>query len=182
MRVVSGIYRSRRIDVVPGNQTRPTTDKNKEMMFNLLGQYFEGGRALDLFAGSGALGIEALSRGIDHCTFVDAETIAIQTIHKNCKELAIPSHQIQVLKIDAIQFLRQHTNAFDLILIDPPYQAGYYAKIVEVLTQKAMVSNGGLLLIESLKAEILPREMGKLKQIKERLTGITKLTIYRSEE
>jgi len=181
MRVVSGVYRSLRIQSVPGEQTRPTTDKNKEMMFNLLGQYFDGGKVLDLFAGSGALGIEALSRGMDHCIFVDLHPLAIRTIQANCQSLALASHQYEIVKSDALLFLRQTQHVYDLVLIDPPYHDSYYPKLIQLLEEKQLVSRGGLLLIESLKAEVLPKTIGPLKQIKERMTGITKLTIYQSE-
>lgn len=181
MRVVSGVYRSLRIQPVPGEQTRPTTDKNKEMMFNLLGQYFDGGKALDLFAGSGALGIEALSRGIHHCTFVDNHPVAIRTIYSNCHSLPILHHQFEIVKSDAVQFLLQTREHYDLVLIDPPYHEPYYPKLIKLLEDKPLVSSGGLLLIESLKTEVLPKTIGSLKQIKERMTGITKLTIYQSE-
>lgn len=83
MRVISGNYRGRRLIPVPGNQTRPTADKVKESMFNMLGPYFDGGQALDLYAGTGALGIEAVSRGMDHATLVDKQYAAIKTIKQN---------------------------------------------------------------------------------------------------
>ena len=83
MRVVSGVCKGRPLKAVPGNTTRPTTDKVKEALFNMIGPYFEGGIGLDLFAGSGGLGLEALSRGLDKVVFVDRDTKAIQTIHEN---------------------------------------------------------------------------------------------------
>ena len=85
MRVVSGICKGRALKAVPGNTTRPTTDKVKEALFNMIGPYFEGGIGLDLFAGSGGLGIEALSRGLDKVIFIDRDGKAIQTIHENIK-------------------------------------------------------------------------------------------------
>ena len=83
MRVVAGEYGGRRLKAVPGMKTRPTTDKVKEAMFNIIGPYLEGGQVLDLFAGSGGLSIEAVSRGADHATLVDRQYQAIKTIHEN---------------------------------------------------------------------------------------------------
>ena len=83
MRVVSGKCKGQSLKAVPGNSTRPTTDKVKEAIFNMIGPYFEGGLGLDLFAGSGGLGIEALSRGLERVIFVDRDKSAIGTIHDN---------------------------------------------------------------------------------------------------
>ncbi|EPC74922.1 hypothetical protein Lpp126_10033, partial [Lacticaseibacillus paracasei subsp. paracasei Lpp126] len=83
MRVISGAFRGLRLTAVAGNQTRPTADKVKESMFNMLGPYFDGGQALDLYAGTGALGIEAVSRGMVHATLVDRQYAAIKTIKTN---------------------------------------------------------------------------------------------------
>jgi len=85
MRVISGERKGTRLKAVPGSATRPTTDKVKESLFNIIGPYFAGGDALDLYAGSGGLGIEALSRGCDHAVFVDKQTKAIQTIQENLR-------------------------------------------------------------------------------------------------
>ena len=89
MRVISGTRKGRTLKAVPGQSTRPTTDKVKESIFNMIGPYFDGGWALDLFAGSGGLGIEALSRGFDHCIFVDRDIKAIQTIKGNLNQLSL---------------------------------------------------------------------------------------------
>lgn len=99
------IKKGRSLKAVAGTSTRPTTDKVKESIFNMIGPYFDGGRGLDLFAGSGGLGIEALSRGFEHCIFVDRDFKAIQTVKSNLKTLELTKHA-QVYRNDAERALR----------------------------------------------------------------------------
>lgn len=114
MRVVAGEYGGRRLKAVPGMKTRPTTDKVKEAMFNIIGPYLDGGQVLDLFAGSGGLSIEAVSRGADHATLVDRQYQAIKTIHENLS-VTKEEDKFTVLKGDAYKMLnklakRSHQN------------------------------------------------------------------------
>ena len=122
MRVVAGSLKGRSIKAVKGTNTRPTTDKVKESIFNIIGPYFDGGMALDLFGGSGNLGIESLSRGIDKVIFVDKEGIAINTIKENVKELRLED-RVEIYRNDAFRALKalvKREIQFDLILLDPP--------------------------------------------------------------
>ena len=105
MRVVAGTLKGRSIKAVKGTNTRPTTDKVKESIFNIIGPYFEGGLALDLFGGSGNLGIESLSRGIERAIFVDRENIAIQTIKQNIKDLKL-DERVEIYRNDAFKALK----------------------------------------------------------------------------
>src|SRR3954447_6838055 len=105
MRVVSGNYKGRALKAVPGVSTRPTTDKVKEAIFNVVGPYFEGGIALDLFAGSGGLGIEAVSRGLDKAIFIDRDHKAIQTIHENINTCQL-EEKTEVYRNDADRALK----------------------------------------------------------------------------
>lgn len=183
MRVITGIYRGRIIKEVPGELTRPTTDKNKEKIFNILGQYFDGGRTLDLFAGSGALGIEALSRGMDYGIFVDFQGKAIQTIHENLKSLKIDKNHAIVVNNEAMQFMRTYQGEpFDLIILDPPYAKNYNEAILEMIASRKLLSNDGVVLCENDKATILPDAFGNLKKQRESIEGITKFTFYLWEE
>src|SRR5690625_4127464 len=99
MRVIAGEFKSRHLKAVPGSNTRPTSDKIKESIFHMLGPFFEGGLCLDLFAGSGSLGIEALSRGMDKVIFVEKSSSAIRIIHKNVEMLKIES-QCEIYRND----------------------------------------------------------------------------------
>ena len=105
LRVVSGICKGRPLKAVPGNTTRPTTDKVKEALFNMIGPYFNGGIGLDLFAGSGGLGIEAQSRGLDKVIFIDRDSKAIQVIRENIKSCSF-DEKIEVYRNDAVRALK----------------------------------------------------------------------------
>ena len=121
MRVVAGIYGGRRLRAPRGETTRPTSDRVREALFSILEAELEGARVLDLYAGSGALGIEALSRGAQSATFVDSAPRAIAAIKAN---LATVGAQADVHRTDALRFLRAapaHGRQYDLVLLDPPY-------------------------------------------------------------
>src|SRR5699024_12217961 len=105
MRVIAGELKGRRLEAVPGKQTRPTSDKVKEATFQMMGPFFNGGRCLDLFAGSGSLGIEAISRGMDYAVFIDKQSKAIHTIYKNIKTMKI-EEQTEVARMDAFRALK----------------------------------------------------------------------------
>jgi len=143
MRIIAGNYRSRIILEVPGESTRPTTDKNREKIFNILGQFFSGGQALDLFAGSGAMGIEALSRGIESCIFVDINHKAIATIKENLKKLGITSG-VKVDQSEAMLYLKRYLGRpFDLIFLDPPYQQTVIPSILAFIDSRVLLAQDG---------------------------------------
>jgi 16S rRNA (guanine966-N2)-methyltransferase len=124
MRVVAGRYGGRRLTAPRGQATRPTSDKVREALFSVLGQLDEA-RVLDLFAGSGALGIEALSRGARHATFVDSAPAAARAVRANLAALSVPADAASVQRQDARAFLRSARAArheYDLVLLDPPYR------------------------------------------------------------
>ncbi|MGQ0513740.1 16S rRNA (guanine(966)-N(2))-methyltransferase RsmD, partial [Bacillus sp. D-CC] len=138
MRVVSGKCKGHPLKAVPGNTTRPTTDKVKESIFNMIGPYFDGGIALDLFGGSGGLGIEAISRGIDKAIFVDRDNKAIKVIHQNLESCRI-QEQAEVYRNDAeraIKALIKREISFNLILIDPPYKDQKIISLIRVIGSK----------------------------------------------
>ncbi len=121
MRVVSGSAKGRPLKAVPGTGTRPTTDKVKEALFSMIGPYFEGGTALDLFAGSGGLGIEALSRGMDKAVFVDLEPKSIEVIRMNLTATKL-ENQAAIYRNDAgraLKALAKRSTTFDLVFLDP---------------------------------------------------------------
>ncbi len=179
MRVISGTYRGRKIIEVDPGITRPTTDKNKEMIFNILGQYFNGGVALDLFAGSGALGIEALSRGIEFCHFVDINHFAVRIIHENLKTLKIESRSATVTQCEASQFLYRYSGRkFDLIFLDPPYALDVIPEILKRVDEGKLLAPEGVIVCETDRDRILPTEVGGLTNQREKIEGITKFTFY----
>lgn len=182
LRVVSGKWRGAKLQEVDRDQTRPTTDRNKETLFNILGQYFPGGMALDLFSGSGALGIEALSRGVEKCIFVDNSPLAIQTARKNLARFAL-GDAAQVLHQDVFAFIDQYSGpGFCLILIDPPYRLDDHNRLLELIARKKLLEDEGDLVIETGKDTFLEDHFPNLVKTREYVSGITKFTFYTTKE
>ncbi|MGD9123461.1 MAG: 16S rRNA (guanine(966)-N(2))-methyltransferase RsmD, partial [Desulfarculaceae bacterium] len=130
MRISGGQWRGRRLKTPPGVATRPTSGKVKEALFNILGPVVSGARVADLFAGSGALGLEALSRGAAFCLFVEKNKSALKALEDNLATLA-GGKQAQVLAVDAIRSQRlKERGPFSLILADPPYDQGLVKRVV----------------------------------------------------
>ncbi len=171
-----------KLDEVDRSNTRPTTDRNKETLFNILGQYFSGGEALDLFAGSGALGIEALSRGMDRCTFVDSGSGAAKTIRNNTDKLKVKAQAV-IIRQDVLAYLGQvKGQIFELILIDPPYKFSEYDPLMDLIDRFELLDKLGTLVIETEKTTNLQQSYGKLTRIKEKISGITKFSFYQNKE
>ncbi|WP_026581527.1 16S rRNA (guanine(966)-N(2))-methyltransferase RsmD [Bacillus sp. J33] len=180
MRVVSGTKKGKILKAVPGSSTRPTTDKVKEAIFNIIGPYFDGGLGLDLFAGSGGLGIEALSRGADKMIFVDRDGKAIQTIYENLRICGL-EEQAEVYRNDAdraIKAILKRELAFDYIFLDPPYRRQQLLKILQAIDDKDLLTAGGTILCEHSSDVTLPESVGRLIQRKHENYGIISISIY----
>lgn len=150
MRVISGDHKGRKLKPVPGKMTRPTSDKVKESLFHMIGPYFNGGSCLDLFAGSGSLGIEAISRGIEYCVFIDKHPLAIRTIKENVQSLKLED-KCTILKMDAfksLHILKEKEHKFDLLLIDPPYEKIDYHRVFQLLMKDELLNEGAIVVCE----------------------------------
>jgi 16S rRNA (guanine966-N2)-methyltransferase len=186
VRVVSGTCKGRPLKAVPGNTTRPTTDKVKEALFNMIGPYFDGGIGLDLFAGSGGLGIEAISRGLEKVIFIDREPKAIHVIHENLKACKF-DEQAEVYRNDADRALKaliKREINFDYIFLDPPYKKQQLVSLIEKMDAQDLVKTDGLIVCEHSFDVELPQAVGRFTQIKHEKYGIIAVTIYsrKSEE
>ncbi|MGD6816296.1 16S rRNA (guanine(966)-N(2))-methyltransferase RsmD [Metabacillus sp. 84] len=180
MRVVSGSLKGRPLKAVPGMSTRPTTDKVKEAIFNMIGPYFDGGSALDLFGGSGGLGIEALSRGVASCIFVDREAKAIQTIHNNLEACRLQD-QAEVYRNDAERALKaiiKRELQFKLIFLDPPYKQQKLKALINQISEKQLLASEGFLIAEHGTEIALPEEIGNLSLAKYETYGAAAVSIY----
>lgn len=136
MRVIAGTARSLPLKTIEGLETRPTTDRIKETLFNMLTGYVPQAKFLDLFAGSGGIGIEALSRGAENCTFVEQAKNAAACIEDNLKFTKL-ADKAQVRKFDAVSFVSSLPEIdYDVIFMDPPYSKGLERRVLEVLSQK----------------------------------------------
>lgn len=183
MRVIAGEFKSRQLKTVNSSLTRPTTDKNKENLFNIIGPYFDGGICLDLFAGSGGLGIEALSRGMNELYSVDKQLKAFLTIQENCRLLKIED-RVHLYKMDALKALEKFSHdhvCFDLVLLDPPYGLKKHTQILDYLLSNNMLNNGCIIVIEDLNEEVIDVQSPFVLK-KQQSYGITTLQILKYEE
>jgi 16S rRNA (guanine966-N2)-methyltransferase len=149
MRIIAGQYRGRRIATVKDHSVRPATDRVRETIFNVLVHRMDiqGTRVLDLFAGSGSLGLEALSRGAAHATFVEQSAAAITHLERNIQALGCEA-ATELAAVDAISFLDAARPAYDLIFADPPYRMEHTAEIPDIVMAKGLLAQSGFLLIE----------------------------------
>jgi 16S rRNA (guanine966-N2)-methyltransferase len=179
MRVVSGSARGIPLLSVPGDSTRPILDRVKTALFDVLRPQLEGLRVLDLFAGSGSVGIEALSQGASHCTFLDIERAAIQTIHKNLKATRL-GDRASVKLTDAFSYLKKTTERFDLVYIAPPQYKGMWMQAMHWLAERPeLVAPAGLIIVQIDPHEYEKLELSAFSQEQERRYGSTALVFYR---
>ena len=178
MRVISGSARGRRLKELQGMDTRPTTDKVKESLFNIIQFEIEGRKVLDLFAGTGQLGIEALSRGAAHGTFVEARRDAIALVRDNLKTVGF-DQMARVHQGDALSFLSSCREKFDVIFLDPPYQTDLLDRCMEAIVLFDILNEHGIMVCESAADRILPSLPTEYQMSKEYRYGKIKLTICR---
>ncbi len=177
MRVVAGTFGGRPLKTLDGKTTRPTTDKVKGAIFNMIGPFFDGGRVLDLFSGSGSLAIEAISRGMDEAVLVEKDRRAQAIIQENIK-MTKSDKQFKLLKMEANRALEQVTGTFDLVLLDPPYAKEEIVKQIEVMDEKQLLSEDVMIVCETDKAVVLPEEVASFGIWKQKVYGISKVTVY----
>lgn len=177
MRVITGTYKGRKLEAPAGHDIRPTSDKVKEALFSILTDRIYGSRVLDLFAGTGALGIEALSRGAEYCVFGDNSSEGVKLIKGNIAHCKI-QEKTRVIPGDFKKILRNIGEEFDVILLDPPYNGGLLPEAFELIEEEGVLADEGVIVAEHRKEEILPDEMGEFVKVKERKYGIVILSIY----
>ena len=178
MRVITGTARGRVLRTLEGEDVRPTTDRVKEAVFSIIQFEIEGRRVLDLFAGSGQLGIEALSRGAASATFVDMSKDSLSTVKYNLEHTKLQDNAI-VLQTDAISFLKLTNEKFDIVFLDPPYASTLVADSLRALPDR--VADGGCVICETPAAAELPEKAGSLALYRSYRYGKIKITVYRKE-
>ena len=159
IRIIAGLWRGRRLEVLDVDGLRPTTDRVRETVFNWLMPNLAGARCLDLFAGTGALGFESLSRGASFVQCVELNKLAAKSIQKNAVDLMMESahNQIAIEQTDALQFLtRKSPYTFDIVFLDPPFKSSVLASTIELLDQNDWLSNRALVYIEQSTKSVLP--------------------------
>ena len=177
LRVVAGEFGGRPLKTLEGKTTRPTTDKVKGAIFNMIGPFFDGGRVLDLFSGSGSLAIEAISRGMSSAVLVEKDRRAQAVIQENIK-MTKSEEQFQLLKMDEARALTQLTGQFDLVLLDPPYAKEQIVANITQLEEQGLLSEEVMLVCETDKGVDLPEEVSNFGIWKQKTYGISKVTVY----
>ena len=174
MRVISGIYKGKKLIGHDINGTRPTMDRVKESMFAIIQNNIKNSITLDLFAGSGNLGIEALSNGASKCYFVDNNKIATDTIKKNTKDI---DNSIILNKdcFDALKYFKDNNIKFDLILLDPPYYDNLLNNVINKIDEYNLLNNDGLIVLEYENYELITN----LEIIKQKKYGSKNVTILK---
>jgi 16S rRNA (guanine966-N2)-methyltransferase len=177
MRVITGSARGRRLKELQGMETRPTTARVKESVFNIVQFRVEGRRVLDLFAGTGQMGIEALSRGAKTATFLDRRPDAVRLVRENLNLCGFTG-RANVVQGDALEFLSRTKETFDLIFLDPPYGTELLKNALESIAKFDILSDHGIILCESSVTETFPElpepyQMGRVYRY-----GKIKITAY----
>ncbi|MFH1848151.1 MAG: 16S rRNA (guanine(966)-N(2))-methyltransferase RsmD [Candidatus Omnitrophota bacterium] len=183
MRVIAGQFRSRLISPPKGANIRPTSDRVKESLFAILSRFVEGKKALDLFSGSGSLGIEALSRGAQSVVFVDNRTQCVSAITDNLYVLGINNSKV-VLK-GAFLFIKSAFKAeisFDVIFADPPYYKDLAKKTLKLLDNYNIITSSGLVIIEHHKRDTLPDGLTNLGLFRQAKYGETLLSFFKKRQ
>ncbi len=194
MRVISGKVRGLKLNTPKNEDVRPTTDRVKESLFNIINPYIMESDVLDLFAGTGSLGIECLSRGANKCVFVDVSKESISIVKSNIKKARVENEStvlnldfkdaINKLKIqnNNINKLKIQNNKFDVIFMDPPYYENMFIDALEKIAEASLLKEDGIIIIEHDTKDKFPEEIKNLIQTKSKKYGNTTLTFYTLED
>ena len=180
MRVITGTARGVKLETVPGQDVRPTADRVKEGLFSAIQFEIEGRRVLDLFAGSGQLGIEALSRGAERAVFVDAGKNAAALVKENLRRSKL-TDKAQVVQTDYFSYLSRCREKFGLIFLDPPYAENFLENALEKIVEFDILSSGGIIVAERPEGKELPQEFEGYTRSRDYRYGITLITLYRKQ-
>ena len=178
MRVISGTARGIALKTPSGEKTRPTADRVKEALFSIIQFDLQATKILDLFGGTGQLGIEALSRGAKSVVFVDAGYEACSLIRENLKKTGFLD-QAKVLQSDYMKFLGSTNEKFDIILLDPPYAEVFLENALKMITEIDILQSGGIIVTERPLGKELPYDFSGYSRSKDYKYGNTLLTLYR---
>lgn len=181
MRVITGTARGRKLITLEGLDTRPTTDRVKESIFNIIQFDVPGRKILDLFGGSGQMAIEALSRGADSAVIVDANTAATKIIAENVKNCGFEK-AVKIVCGDFANFLSTTKEKFDVIFLDPPYRENFLTRAINTICDIDILTDGGIIVCESMRETMLPVTNAPYIKGREYLYGKSKITVYRKEQ
>ena len=178
MRVITGTARGKRLRELPGLATRPTTDRVKEALFSIIQFEIPGAAVLDLFSGTGQLGIEALSRGAKSAVFVDAGEPACRLIRENLKRTKLEA-DAKVVRSDYMAYLKRCREKYQIIFLDPPYAEVFLENALKCITEIDILQSGGIIVAERPAGKELPWEFEGFTRSRDYKYGSTLLTVYR---
>ena len=180
MRIITGEYRGRKLETPIDDRIRPTSDKVKEAMFNLLMNDVYGSVCVDLFAGTGGLGLEALSRGAKKCYFCDNSKDSLNLIKRNIARCGAEKRSV-VLAGDFVKVLSGLREPADVFILDPPYRDGLYEKCLDLIDSLDLLTNEGIIIAEHGVRDYVPEISGKLRKVKDKTYGTISVSIYRKD-
>ena len=178
LRVIGGRWRGRKLTVIDSEGLRPTPSRVRETLFNWLQFSLSGANCLDLFAGTGALGLEAASRGVEKVTLVEFNTGIAEQLSKNCQQLGADNYQL--VNKDAVSFLSGDQDQYDIVFIDPPYELGIWSEIAEQLVSQDCLSLNALIYVEYPITAIKPSLPSKWQLIKEKKAGGVNYCLFKN--
>ncbi|RDY24864.1 16S rRNA (guanine(966)-N(2))-methyltransferase RsmD [Romboutsia maritimum] len=183
MRVISGRVRGLKLDTPKNEDVRPTTDRVKESLFNIINSYIMDSNILDLFAGTGSLGIECISRGAQKCVFVDVSKESISIIKSNIRKARAERESIVINSDfkDAINKLTIQNEKFDVIFMDPPYYKNMFVQALENIDKSNLLNEEGIIVVEHDSNDEFPENIGRLEKSRDKKYGNTTLTFYKME-
>lgn len=178
MRVISGSAKGRRLKAVPGDSTRPILDRVKVPLFDIIRSSLPGANILDLFGGTGGIGIEALSQGAEHCVFLDTNARAVATIKENLETTQL-TEKAEVRHTDAFIYLKNTTKCFDLIFVAPPQYKGIWIEAMRVIAERPhLVSQHGKVIVQIDPKEYEPLDLATFREDSQRKYGNTVFVFY----
>lgn len=182
-RIIGGQGKGRRLHTPAGDATRPTAARVRQTLFDILAPELPGSRFLDAFAGSGAVGLEALSRGAARAVLVDSDAAAVAALRANAQALRAAGGEVQVLRQDArlaLAALADEGVRFDLVYLDPPYGSALYEQVIEQVDALRLLEPDGLLVAEHFHKRVLPETIGRLSRTRQVRVGDHRLSFYRA--
>lgn len=180
MRIIAGNRRGHKLIEFCGDDVRPTTDRVKESMFNIIQGFIPGAKVLDLFSGSGALSFEALSRGAENATCIDIDKCSIGIIRHNAKDLSYED-RCDIINCSCFDYLKKTDMQFDVIFLDPPYNKGFIEPVLTDIVNNGVLSDDGIIVLESDNTDFCG-EINGLSIYRQRKYGRTYVTVYKHME
>jgi len=177
MRIIAGEFKGRKLNTPKDDAVRPTTDKVKEALFSIIQDHLDGAEVCDLFAGTGNLGLEAISRGACKCWFGDHAGSSIRIISENIA-LCRAEDRAEIVQGDYAKVLDRIREPIDVFLLDPPYHRELLEKSIEMISSKDLLADGGIIVTEHHREKNMPDTIGRFEKIKEKRYGRVVLTIY----